>query len=79
MKAAKHPPKTIREIVEYWPSRKVFAAEVGEELATVHAWVGRNTIPGPKILPVVEAAHLRGFDLVTEAAIARIIAVKRAA
>lgn len=58
-------PNDIKQLIGRWPSRKIFADEVGSDLAAVHKWAQVGRIPSGRQQHVVRAALARGFEDIT--------------
>lgn len=59
--------QTFRDIINAWPSRAEFAADMQEPIGTVHKWFQRDSIPSDRDLGLVAAARERGLGLTLEA------------
>lgn len=57
---------TIRELVDLWPSRRDFAAEVRAPVGRVHKWITANSVPVRYHRALLDAAELRGFEFTAE-------------
>ncbi|MEQ8431194.1 MAG: hypothetical protein RID96_17470 [Nitratireductor sp.] len=57
---------TIRELVEQWPSRREFAADVDVPVERVHKWVGANSVPVRYHRSVLDAVGRRGLIFTAE-------------
>jgi hypothetical protein len=66
-----------REIIDLWPSRVDFAAEVGIKYERASAWYRRNSIHSDFWADVVRAAGGRGFYAVTTDLLAQIKSAER--
>jgi hypothetical protein len=64
--------KTISDILEAWPNREAFAADLGAKYATVSSWVLRKSIPADRWVEIVEHAARRGIPGVTFDVLARL-------
>lgn len=56
----------IREIIKKWPSRRVFAFEVGVPKSHVDLWVHRDSIPAERDVAIIRAAVARSVPLTYE-------------
>lgn len=52
---------TFRDIIDLWPSRAVFADDVGVSVETVHKWAARGTVRAEYFFSILIAARRRGF------------------
>jgi hypothetical protein len=55
----------IRRLIARWPSRRVFAGEVGADVEAVHKWARNGRVPSGFLRSVQAAASRRGFADVT--------------
>jgi len=59
-------PRTAAEIIDCWPSPKVFGDDIGVKLSHVHVMKVRGSIPARRWPRVVEAARARSIPLTLE-------------
>lgn len=57
---------TIRSLVDAWPSRKDFAADVGVTIDRVQKWAQGNPIPARFWARMIRAAVARGIPLTAD-------------
>lgn len=58
-------PNPIHRLIARWPSRRVFAGEVGADVEAVHKWARSGRVPSGFMKAVQSAACQRGFADVT--------------
>ena len=59
------PSANITRLIEQWPTRRAFAADIGAQVAAVHKWASANRVPAQWQMQVVLAARRRGLVHVT--------------
>lgn len=57
---------TYREVISLWPSRAVFAEEVGVSLDVVQKWAQGGSIPAKHFGAIISAAAARGLGVTAE-------------
>lgn len=48
---------TIKELIDLWPSKRVFAEGVGVSLGTASNWYYRESIPSDYLKAVLDDSH----------------------
>ncbi|HMO73135.1 MAG TPA: hypothetical protein PKC84_16095 [Paracoccaceae bacterium] len=62
--------RTVREIIDLWPTRRDLARDVGTTEARVHRWAARNSIPARFHAGVLRAGRLRAFGVTADELVA---------
>ncbi|MFN8995848.1 MAG: hypothetical protein ACK5X3_19590 [Pseudomonadota bacterium] len=63
--ARMHTENPIHRLIARWPSRRIFAGEVGADVEAVHKWARSGRVPSGFMKSVQSAAAKRGFADVT--------------
>ena len=63
--AGMHTENPIHRLIARWPSRRIFAGEVGADVEAVHKWARNGRVPSGFLRAVQAAAARRGFADVT--------------
>lgn len=57
---------TFKEVIEAWPSRRVFADDIGVSIHRVHKWIQNESIPAPFMKAIVAAGRQRHVNVTAE-------------
>lgn len=56
---------SINDLIGLWPSRQMFASDVGANVEAVHKWAQSGRIPARWMQSVMAAAKMRGHRHIT--------------
>jgi len=59
-------PSSFRDLIAQWPSRDVFAEDIGVGVASVHKWAKTGSVRARYFQRIVDAGQARGLPVSPE-------------